>query len=581
MKRLILLSMLMSAGLSFSSCNDELDLKSDGSITMDDVFNDRNRTRGYLNACYDYVGSVSLSEASYTSDAHDSQDVIAGSAFDYWYNTGLTAETWQDMISSPWSNCYYGIRRCNVFIANIDASTAYASDSEKSGWKAQAKVLRAYYYLQLIKCYGQVPLLIESRSSDYDYSADEKASVGEIVAQILKDCDEALATEESSDFPWGIQNGQWGIMNRAMAYMIKSEAITFAVSPLYDDGTYTTAQAVDITKEALSQCLSHDYSLFTETDGMHNAYAYYFLYNPNDLRAKDKETIYGGTQVAAWSSAGLPTTDGMSVAGPCPTQDLVDAYEMANGQTPITGYYDSDHLNPIVNTASGYSENNPYEGRDPRFYATVYYNGALRYLDGRTQTVSTYVGGDEGISETSNKSTRTGYYLHKFAHFNSTKLSNSDGYIRMYRLPELYYNFAEAAYQAYGPDEKISMSNGMTMSACDAVNTVRARAGMPGFSSGMSKEQFQTKYRNERRIEFAMERMRYFDVRRWKILSETDKFVTGMRIEKNADGSYTYNRFRFSDRPTSADKYLLYPLDVTEASKMEKLTGQVWQNPGW
>ncbi len=75
---------------------------------------------------------------------------------------------------------------------------------------------------------------------------------------------------------------------------------------------------------------------------------------------------------------GLPIISGSSTAGTCPTQELVDAYEMANGKPAITGYSDEQHLKPMINTESGYDESKPYENRDPRFYATVFYNGSSK-----------------------------------------------------------------------------------------------------------------------------------------------------------------------------------------------------------
>ena len=270
----------------------------------------------------------------------------------------------------------------------------------------------------------------------------------------------------------------------------------------------------------------------------------------------------------------------MERTGPCPTQDLVDSYEMSNGQSPILGYSDADKLNPIVNPNAGYDPENPYANRDPRFYASIYYNGAVRYLDQPDgEKVETYVGGAEEISSTNRRNTRTGYYLRKFNNYQSGLNNNADGAIRLFRLAELYLNFAESAYQSGGPDVVIS-SNGISMSARDAVNAVRERAGMPGFPSGMSTGEFEEKYRNERKIELAFEEHRFFDVRRWNILNETDKFVTGMRITNEDDGT-NYQRFRFENRGSAADKYLRYPIDQAEVNKIVGLTGENWQNPGW
>jgi hypothetical protein len=140
-------------------------------------------------------------------------------------------------------------------------------------------------------------------------------------------------------------------------------------------------------------------------------------------------------------------------------------------------------------------------------------------------------------------------------------------------------NFAESAYQSVGPDVAVT-TGGFFMSAREAVSAVRARAGMPAFPAGMSKDAFEKKYRNERRIEFAFEEHRFFDVRRWKILDQTDKFVTGMRITKTGS-NLSYKRFKFTDRNCSSTKWLMYPIDQSEVDKIIGFSGVVWQNPGW
>jgi hypothetical protein len=146
----------------------------------------------------------------------------------------------------------------------------------------------------------------------------------------------------------------------------------------------------------------------------------------------------------------------------------------------------------------------------------------------------------------------------------------------MFRLGELYLNFAEAAYNAATPDTKFG-----DLSALDAVNAIRARAGMPELPAGLSKDEFEKRYRNERRVELAFEEHRFFDVRRWKILNETDRGVTGMRITKTDDGTFNYERIKMVNRQTYTDKYLLYPIPQSEVAKILQYTGTNWQNPGW
>lgn len=568
------------------SCNDQLDLDSDGHINMSQVFLKRNTTQGYLSACYGYRPGIDLSVSSLTDEAYDSRIINPGNLFDWWYNKGMTTENFTSYDGSPWSTFYQGIRKCNVFIANMPNYKAYATEGEKAGWVAQAYCLRAYYYLQLLKRYGQVPLVLSDiATSGEGYAKIKKAKTGEVVKQIIADCDQALsAVDDDLGFSWNVLDNQTTTFNRATANAIKSEAILYAVSPLFDDGTYSWADAMKITGDALYQCLSHDYSLWklTASDQAQNAYAYYFLFKPwGDKRNTDKETILCLNGTSIWNDCGLPTTEGQNQAGVCPTQELVDAYEMANGQPAITGYSDAAHLHPIINTASGYDENNPYANRDPRFYASIYYNGAVRFLDKPNgQTVQTYEGGAEEISQKDIKHTPTGYYLRKYNSYKSNKQGNSDGYIRVFRLAELYMNFAEAAYMAGSPDAKVNIGSGISMSALDAVNAIRERAGMPDLPTGMTKDQFQIRYRNERRIEFAFEGQRFFDVRRWKVYDDNFKTMSGVDITKNGD-TYIYKRFNFINRAAVGDKYLLYPIDKTEVNKMQTLTGDNWQNPGW
>lgn len=728
-KYIINFAVVITTLLYFSSCANELDYQNDGRITMNDVFKDRKKIQGYLNSCYGYDVKPSLIWASYSDEAEDADNAIPGSPINNWYSGAATASTFsQYSVDDPWGNLYQGIRKCNIFltnIKNIDLTAVNVSSETRAGWEAQARTLRALYYLQLIKRYGGVPIISTPISTDHDFAKDKRASFSEVVKFIISDCDSALSVPSTKEgFHWEIYEQQYGIMSRAVAYAIKSEAVTYAASPLWSDGTYSWGDATTINKEALYQCLTNGYALFNlqpDPTIAQNAYAYYFLSSPDDQRTVDKETIYRGTKVNVWQYAGLPSTPNMVQAGPCPSQELVDSYEMANGEAPILGYNDEDHLIPVINSNSGYDPRNPYIGRDPRFYASIYYNGAPHNLDGgglsgniampivsangltltedpagfynietttadpwvslkainenlastfssakltfeyKSETpipsiqiffgpdysearsvwpgiipasndwavcsfdltnaitqfgwgksgdnlrvdlgdqarktlqiknikleiegasqkfIETFVGGAEEISETSRRNTKTGYYIRKYNNYKSGINNDADGFTRTFRLAELYLNFAESAYQSDGPDVQIDLGPGIKMSARDAVNVVRARAGMPPFPAGMTKADFEKKYRNERRIEFAFEGQRFFDVRRWKILSQTDKFVTGMKITLNGS-AFNYERFKLPERQVSSDKYLMYPINENEVLKMMKLSGENWQNPGW
>jgi hypothetical protein len=334
-----------------------------------------------------------MDRASFTDEAQDADDITPGSSYSNWYSGSVTSLNYAAYSSdgSPWGSLYTGIRKCNVFLESIKTATVYASDAEKGTWIAQALTLRALYYLQLIKRYGGVPIFDKPLEINHNFALDKRSKFSDVVKFILTDCDNALAIQNG--LSWNISDNQFGIMSRGVAYAIKSQAVTYAASPLWSDGTYTWAMATDINKEALSQCLTNGgYKLFDvmpAANTAQNSYALYSFTSSNDQRSVDKETIYQcGGQMAVWQNAGMPTNPGMNRTGPCPTQDLVDSYEMANGEAPITGYSDASRLVPIINSASGYDQANPYVGRDPRFYASIYYNGTFRYLDQTTDATA-------------------------------------------------------------------------------------------------------------------------------------------------------------------------------------------------
>ncbi len=606
MKKIFKTAVFAICAMSLGACAD-LDIQSDGRISYEDIFSHYGRTVNYFNKCIGSVPQVGFTYdntplASYCDEAQDAGDHADGN-ISRWYK-GYTSTSYNPLASGwggdPWTYYFQAIRNCNTFLQYIN-DPAYATyefrDDEKSGWIAQVRVARAFYYLQLIKRYGGVPLVKGPYGTDYDYSIDERASFGKCADFIISECREALKTPEPDGnfgFRWNINDSERGKLTRAFAYAVMSQTALYAASPLWSDGSFTWEKATEITKEALDQCLTHRFRLYDikpAATAAQNAYEYYFFTRSYPSRSWDKETIFESTSVRTnvWKFAGTPITPGMEKAGAGPTQELVDAYETIDGQPVLNleqPYKDEDHLIPNYNTRNTlYNPDKPYENRDPRFYASIYYNGSRRYLDDRADRVETFVGGNCGISDnvTDTRFTRTGYYMRKFNNYRSGIEIDGDGFMRLFRLAELYLNFAEAAYQAKDPDITVaSKVGGSALSARGAVNAVRLRAGMPELARGMSKEEFGRRYRNERRIELAFEEHRFFDVRRWKILSETDAVVTGMQITRNASGNgYTYKRIKMMQRNTNSDKYLMYPIVQSEVDKMEGFTGTDWQNPGW
>lgn len=406
----------------------------------------------------------------------------------------------------------------------------------------------------------------------------ERPTFYENVKAIMADCDAAIAIPELlfRQVP-GLQEGK---MTKAVAYAIKSQAILYAASPLWNDGNNYWNEAALVTKDAMDKLENTGYALFNPSDiaipGLYSKYQEFFLTQPEQVESpsKEKESILGKRRMTLWSTFGLPMMPDVTRARISPSQELVDAYETIDGKPVLNlenPYLDAQHLQPNYNAENTlYDPENPYENRDPRLFSTVYCNGNFHNLASGTIPVYTYVGGNAGISTTDNLYTRTGYYLRKFIHYNSKKNSNNDGFWHDFRMAEIYLNFAEADFYSKGT---------VTNEALNAVNMIRERAGMPNIPSSISEKDFELRLRNERRVEFAFEEHRYYDLRRWKIQSDYEGIVTGMKISLD-EGDLDYERIQVQDRSVIDEKYLMWPIPLSEENKF-KAIGINFQNPGW
>lgn len=567
--------------LSISCKKDPLDITPDGRTSIGAVFQDEKQTEAFLNTGYNYIPSYFYKYQFYSwlegstdncadADVGNEPSNIASS----WISGSLSNssnpldQAGQGNGNSHYSNFWSGIYYANTFLANV-ATANIPTNGYKSRFKAEAQMQRAFYYLELIKQYGPLPIIEKPFTPTFDFTALTRPSFQECVNFIAKECDEVTV---NSDVPWRItQDAERGRFSKAVAYAIKSEALLYNASPLWnptnDKAKWQAASTA--SQQALLALKTNGYDLYPN-------YEEYF-YSQADLTTnpRDKETIYevkGNNDGTFTIINALPSEKGQFKTGSTPSQEFIDAYEMKlTGLPAINGYSDDTHLQPIINTASGYDVNNPYVGRDPRFYASVWYNGSVRtYNNNNTYTNQIYKGGNDQVIKTppNRKNTHTGYYLRKFYNQTINPGTASAARWKKYRLAEIYLNLSEAENEANGP----------TQIAYDAVNAVRTRAGMPNMTAGLTQDQFRVRVRNERRVEFFMEEHRFWDVRRWKILDKTDKLVTGMEIIKTGS-VLAYNRFVTENRNAWQDKYRIFPLPISEASIIPDFSKN--QNPGW
>ncbi|MEC3881484.1 RagB/SusD family nutrient uptake outer membrane protein [Parapedobacter sp. 10938] len=622
-KTLALVALILLGG-----CSDVLDQAPDGKIALADVFKDDEKTAAYLNSCYAYIpgegkayffhmrGPVDWSDESWDTDAEAEPWITSGQLYSGNVSAAAHFNTqWADGGNGNyWVRMWEGIRKCSVFLDNIDAAKV-KSETNRARWKAEAHLLRAYYYMVLLKFFGcPLPVIRAAHGYEDDFSETVRSSYYDVVQFIIEDCDAALSTAE---LPWRITtNAEAFRLTKAVAEGIKSRMTVYAASPLYNEGNDYWDEAYQVNKAALDNLKKNGYELYDQVNFAswsdnpdvflpNDAAKLFNEYFCNSMAYEsnptDKETIYQ-TNVGqdGFGTEGVGAQGGYK-SGSCPSQEIVDCFETIDGQ-PILNlakpYNDEvTHLQPNFNAANTlYDEQDPYENRDPRFYASIYYNGSQRkcywpfdetsesienYPAGRgyrTRVIATWEGEPQtGIHPTIRKATRTGYFLRKFLHPNTGQEVVNVGMARpkVMRLGEIYLNFAEAAAESDHLSE-----------AYEAVNTIRRRVNMPDLPEGLSKDQLLLRIRNERRVELAFEAHRYFDVRRWHTpnedLEKTDRWITAAHITRNDDGTYTYARGPVSrERLSYTNKFLWFPIPLDDANIMIGLTGENWQNPGW
>ena len=405
--------------------------------------------------------------------------------------------------------------------------------------RAEAHVLKAYYYFELAKRYGGVPL-IDRVYADQKEANLPRGTFDEVVGLILREI-EGVRNELVVD--WRAENleEKSGRITRGAALALQSRGLLYAASPQFNPSGEKSkwAAAAAAAFEVINMGI---YSLHPDYGGLFVA----------ETSTTSPETIWavrmGATNEFERKNYPIGTQGGGT--GICPSQNLVEAYE-----------------------STGEDTGDAYAGLDPRFYATVLRNGDT--WNGRTLEI--YAGGADDPAR--QNASPTGYYLRKFLNEN-LNLTNDDKRLRswiVFRYAEILLNFAEAMNEAYGPDD----AHGYRMSARDAVDAVRARSGVgmppvdvdPGDAAAM-----RTAIKHERRIELAFEDHRYWDLRRWDDAGTVlNRPLRGVKVTRSGDG-FAYTPFEVAKRIFDAPKMNLYPIPQAE---IVKSGGVLDQNPGW
>lgn len=463
-----------------------------------------------------------------------------------------TSDNYQD---NRWASWYQGIRRTSIFIAHIDRVPLKGKLANGTSfnrvWKAEARFLRALFYFELVKRHGGVPLLGNKVYQLNDHIELPRRDFGECVEFIVSECDAITDSLRTDPFNLAFYERP----TKAAALALKARVLLYAASPLFNGGNidpqssltgYTdfSADRWEAAENAAREIL--EMNLFALEPEFKDVFI-----TRNHERIFSKQ---GGNNTSIENNNGpVGYSSGVNNGRTSPTQELVDAFGMANGL-------------PIDDPNSGYNENDPYVNRDERFYATIFYNGAP-WLG---RPVETFEGGADKPGGTKQQ-TKTSYYLRKFmGNFESAvNYSNVNHDHILFRYAEVLLNFAEARNERLtAPDQEVY----------NAVEQIRERAGLAPFqlSAGLSQSQMRDIIRNERRKELAFEEHRFYDVRRWRLAEqEFNKELSAMTIYKTGTGIIRQQtpvlKMKFEER------MYLAPIPFSEVIK----NPQMIQNPGW
>lgn len=489
-----------------------------------------------------------------------------------------------------WGAHYRAIRKANIFLVstdkiNLDQVKLDPSPSQQlvyqtrladiKRWKYEARFLRAFFYFELIKRYGGVPLLTEALTVD-DIASMKRNTLQECVQFISDECDSSAANLPAN-YTADLMNTNTNATNlgrvtKGAALALKARLLLYAASDLFNNpswaGGFPEPLLISLPSgnRALRwQAAANAAKAVIDLPG--TGYAMFNNYSTLFRSFNNSEIIFTRRNAASnsFEIANFPIGFDRGQSGTGPSQDLVDAYEIkANATTSIK----FDWSNP-AHAATPYATTGPL-ARDPRLAMSIVVNNAnFSTVSGVTRPVEIFTGGRDGKPTVN--ATKTGYYLRKYVN-ETLNLTTSQTAVHSwiyFRLPEMYLSYAEALNE-YSPGHADIKVN---------YDRVRNRPGvlMPPLPAGLSQAEVREKIRNERRVEFAFEDHRAWDVRRWMIASPAlGSPLRGVNVNKTGATTFTYVPFVVENRVFQPKMYL-YPIPQGDLN----ISSGLIQNPLW
>lgn len=491
--------------LSLSACSDYLEVESKSQISDNTLWTTTGNADLFLNNVY-----AGLPGPFTTDDPGENwtDNAMASRVGPVSRNLMALSQYAPNNSPSQWGQ-YANIRRANLFIEKVTASAL--PEDWKTPRLAEARFLRAYYYMLLWVYHGGVPIITDvlnmSEQGDEVFRARNTAE--ETFRFIVDEC-AAIA----DDLPLQSEAGR---ATRGAALTLKGWCELVWASPIYNtENEASRWQTAASTNQAVIDL--GVYSLFPDYNTLH------FEENNNNVEVIFDKQYLGGTALGGsreglqgpWRVGGIQRSWG----NVNPTQELVDEYAMANGLS-------------IDDPASGYDPQNPYANREKRFYQSIIYDGS-EWLG--VEMIKRQGVGSPNATDLSdiNEATNTGYSLRKGLNpayaINGPHRQNSSSFI-IFRYAEVLLSFAEAQNEATGPEQSVY----------DAVNLVRERSELPPLKSGLSRDDMRKAIHRERRVELAFEEKRWYDLIRLRIAEEKLNGVLHAMVIEQEEGRWVYN----------------------------------------
>ena len=557
--KLYRIALIILAGVLTASC---ADLNYTEENTRDEEWTYEYFENGIKNMVFDVYAQVYNNEfennsAYFLAGATDeAQYALETGAINNYVNGGWSAA---NPYSRTWTKCYTAIADANMFLEKLAQAdiSSWQYNPDYRNWIQQLELfpyevrfLRAYFYFELFRSYGDVPL-VTTTLTNAEANNITRTPADEIVKFIVEELDE-IAPSLPVSYITEV-NSEVGRATRIAALALKARTLLYYASPLFNPSNDRSRW--EKAAEACKIILDNASAWGLKLSSYGSLWGHDAFYNA--------ELIFGlgRGEFNSFEMANYPVGVENGSSGNCPTQTLVDQYEYQdNGETFGQRYPGGIDLKTV----------DPYEGLDPRFALTVVKNGDQWPTNGsQKKAIEIFAGGFNASPKYG--ATPTGYYLRKYVDGACVTTADNQTTRRhtwiLFRLGEIYLDYAEAVFNATGSANDATYG----LTANEAINKLRGRKDiqMPEFTE--DGEAWVARYERERMVELAFENHRFWDVRRWK------KGAQYFRAIQVANISANLQLTRSTVTRQWDDKYYFYPIPMTELKKNPNLT----QNAGW